>query len=95
MLEYHFHPEAAEEYADTYAWYAERSPRIAQEFEREIERCLRLISEKPESWPKYDEKHRRFLTRRFPFSIIYRLLHDQIMVIAHEKRRPKYWIDRR
>ena len=96
MPEFSFHPEAAKEYASAYSWYAERSERIAIEFEREIERGLRLITKYPDSWPKYDDDHRRFLIRRFPFSIIYRKIHDGLMVvaIAHGSRRPDYWRDR-
>ncbi|MFQ6114377.1 MAG: hypothetical protein ACE5NG_09875 [bacterium] len=36
MHEYFFHPEAAEDYVNAYAWYAKHSQKIAQEFEREI-----------------------------------------------------------
>ncbi len=52
MSDFVFHPKAAEEYADAYEFYAIRSPKIAQEFEREIERGLRLIAKQPETWPR-------------------------------------------
>ncbi|NIR47235.1 type II toxin-antitoxin system RelE/ParE family toxin [candidate division KSB1 bacterium] len=96
MSDYIFHPEAAEEYANAYEWYAKRSLRIADEFEREIERALRLITNTPETWPKYDDQHRYFLIRKFPFSIIYRIFNERIYVIAvaHGSRRPNYWKNR-
>jgi toxin ParE1/3/4 len=62
----------------------------------EMERALSFISEKPESWPAFEAGTRRFLLRRFPYSIVYRLCGEEIQVvaIAHTKRRPRYWRDR-
>lgn len=33
---------------------------------------------------------------RFPYSVVYRIEHDAILVfaVAHLRRRPGYWIDR-
>jgi len=39
---------------------------------------------------------RRFLVRRFPYSVFYRIEGDEIIVYAfsHHKRRPGYWLSR-
>jgi toxin ParE1/3/4 len=95
-IEVIFHPEASEEYVAAYAWYHERGPHLAEAFERETERAVLLIAESPQRWPVYRKKYRWFLLRRFPFSLIYKIQEDKIVVIAvgHTKRRPGYWKNR-
>ena len=88
-----FHPGASEDYEAAFAWYFAHGGSIARDFEREVERCLRLIAENPLRWPKFDEKHRRMLVRKFPYSIVYELINQEIAVvaIAHGRRKPYYW----
>ena len=91
-----FHPGASEDYDAAYAWYLSHGIGIANDFEREIERCLRLIEENPLRWPKYDAQRRRMVVRKFPYCIIYEIIDGQIIVIAvaHGRRRPYYWRER-
>jgi len=88
-----FHPGASEDYEAAYAWYRTHGVEIANDFEREIERCLRLIEEAPLRWPRYDAQRRRMIVRKFPYSIIYEIIDGQIAVlaVAHARRRPYYW----
>lgn len=88
-----FHPGASEDYDAAFAWYYSHGPSIASDFEREIERSLRLITQSPLRWPKYDEKRRRLVVRKFPYSIIYELIGEQIVIlaVAHGRRKPYYW----
>ena len=46
-----FHPGASEDYAAAFAWYYTRGTALASDFEREIERGIRLISQNPLRWP--------------------------------------------
>ena len=87
------HPDAMEEYIASYAWYHERGPHLAEAFEHEIERAIRLIVEAPERWPLYLGKHRRVLVRRFPYSLVYTIIKGDIFIlaVAHGHRRPGYW----
>jgi len=39
-----FHPGAADDYEEAFAWYFARGPALASGFEREVDRCLRLIA---------------------------------------------------
>lgn len=68
-----FHPGASEDYAAAYCWYYDRGPTLAVNFESEVERGVRLISQNPSRWPKFDNRRRRFIVRKFPYSIIYEL----------------------
>jgi plasmid stabilization system protein ParE len=91
-----FHPGASEDYAAAFAWYYSRGTALASDFEREIERGIRLISQNPLRWPRYDNERRRLIVRKFPYSIIYELHGEDVVVlaVAHGKRKPDYWRDR-
>ena len=84
---------AAAELRAAMCWYAEQRPTVAHSFAAEFERAIQMIAESPERWPPYLAGTRRFLLRRFPFSIVYcergTIVH--ILAVAHAKRRPGYW----
>ena len=84
---------AIEDYRAAHDWYLEKGQHVAQSFEAAIEDALERIRSAPERWAKQDARHRRFILRRFPFSIIYRVVQDTVFVIAvaHGRRRPGYW----
>jgi toxin ParE1/3/4 len=91
-----FHPEAIFEAAAAAGWYRERSTRAAEAFLSEIDNAVEKISNSPEAWPPYFYGTRRFLLKRFPFSLIYREVSNRIQVIAvaHGRRKPGYWKSR-
>ena len=74
-------------------WYAERSPSAAQRFSEELDAAEVAILEGPEAWPGCDHGTRRFLLRRFPFSVVYQVFEHQVLIVAvaHAHRRPLYW----
>ncbi len=88
-----FHSAAIEDAHQARLWYAGHNPELADEFVEEIERALSFIAEAPESWPSFEAGTRKFLLRRFPYSLVYRASGDEILVVAvaHAKRRPRYW----
>lgn len=90
------HPSALAEAQAAYRWYNERSETIAKTFLADLDSAVELISEDPMRWPAYLDRARRFLLRRFPFSIIYRQSEEivQILAVAHERRKPGYWESR-
>ena len=87
------HPEALEEAQAAYLWYSERSKDAGDSFIAELDRALDQVIERPQTWPSYLHSTQRYLLRRFPFSVIYRLKDQEVQVIAvvHAKRRPGYW----
>jgi plasmid stabilization system protein ParE len=91
-----FHPGASEDYAAAFAWYHVRGTALASNFESEVDRAIRLISQHPSRWPRFDDQRRRLIVRKFPYSIIYELHGDDVLVlaVAHGKRRPYYWRER-
>ena len=88
-----FHPGASDDYAAAYCWYYDRGPTLAANFESEVERGVRLISQNPSRWPRFDNRRRRFIVRKFPYSIIYEHHGEEVIIlaVAHGKRRPNYW----
>ena len=89
-------PFAADEVEAAERWYRERNETAATRFRRELDRAVGLIAERPEAAPPYIGNTRRFLLRRFPFFVVYRVFSQrvQIVAVAHARRRPQYWIQR-
>ena len=77
-------------------WYAQRSLSAAAGFADEIDAAVAAIDQSPEAWPPFAHGTRRYLLRRYPFSVIYRIERDRILIvaIAHGRRRPDYWASR-
>jgi plasmid stabilization system protein ParE len=88
--------EALEEAEAAARWYAERSPTAAAAFSEEIDEAESAIVRLPEAWPPFDHGTRRYLLRRFPFSVVYRVEPERIVIVAvaHGRRRPGYWKSR-
>jgi toxin ParE1/3/4 len=88
-----FHPEAKDDYANAYRWYAARSDSAASDFERAFEKALTEIVDAPSRWHPVGDRHRTHLLKRFPYQIVYRVSGDAVVIIAvaHARRRPQYW----
>ena len=78
------------------ARYDAESPGLGDELINEVDRCVDHISEFPESGSPHLAGTRRLLTRRFPYSIVYQQRGQQIFVVAvaHQRRRPDFWLHR-
>ena len=77
-------------------FYEGRLAGLGDEFLDEFERCAARIVSFPESGQHCYERFRRVLVARFPFSVIYEILPDGILIVAvaHQRRRPGYWRER-
>lgn len=84
------------DYTESLTWYTERNVDAARDFDAEFHRALAQIAGDPERFPLCDARHRYYLLRRFPFRIIYRMVHGDVVVsaVAHGSRSPDYWADR-
>ena len=91
-----FHPQAADEAEAAEKWYRERNETAAIRFRRELDRAVDLIADRPEVGPPYLGSTRRYLLRRLPFFLVYRVSnrHVQVVAVAHGRRRPRYWVGR-
>ncbi|MBM4133751.1 MAG: type II toxin-antitoxin system RelE/ParE family toxin [Nitrospira sp.] len=70
-----------------------QNPAAGEAFVAELDQAIALIGDHPNRWPSYDHHTRRYLLRRFPYSIIYRTEENRITVVAvaHGRRKPGYW----
>jgi plasmid stabilization system protein ParE len=91
-----FLPAADADYDTARTWYFKRSARAAARFEEAVDQAVAEIVVDPERWPMIDAKHRLHLLRHFPYSIVYRVENELVIVVAvaHARRRFRYWKDR-
>lgn len=91
-----FHPEALRELEEARAWYRERSSSAEEGFVEAFEHAVEQVTLAPLRWPRYKARARRFVFRRYPYSLVYRTYGEQvrILAVAHDKRRPGYWLAR-
>ncbi|WP_417735557.1 type II toxin-antitoxin system RelE/ParE family toxin [Rosistilla oblonga] len=91
-----FHPDARLEALEAYDWYAERSQRVAYTFHDELQGAGRAIEHNPERWESYLLGTHRYLMKRFPYVIVYRVATDrvEILAVAHGRRKPGFWKER-
>ena len=84
-----------EEARDYYLEHA--TSRIAAAFAGEYEQGVIRLLEFPLVGAPRSRQQRALPLRHFPYSIIYRIVADTIIVsaVAHRRRRPGYWSGRR
>lgn len=85
-----FQPEAIAELEDAHAWYEGRRPGLGFEFAGCVEAVIEAASRNPELYPFVHGDVRRGITRRFPYSVLYAVRDDVIVVVAvyHTSRDP-------
>ncbi|MBX3177105.1 MAG: type II toxin-antitoxin system RelE/ParE family toxin [Candidatus Hydrogenedentes bacterium] len=96
-MSYEFHTAAELEYLEAIAFYEFRRPGIGLAFLDEFEGAMEIVTRSPDLYPiEIEPDIRRVAMKRFPFSIIYRRTASrlQVLAVAHQSRRPSYWLDR-
>jgi toxin ParE1/3/4 len=88
------HPEAREDLREAANFYRENAGvALSQALLAEFERSVGLLLEHPGlgSWWRHGK--RRYVMTRFPYSVIYAVVDDQlrILAVAHQRRRPGFW----
>jgi plasmid stabilization system protein ParE len=85
-----------QEVDDVFVWFEKHAEAKGVDFLDELDRVVRLVNTYPYVSPQIELEIRRCLFARFPYSLVYGLDHDTIIVIpvAHTRRAPHYWVDR-
>ena len=88
---------AEQELFDAAYYYETQAPNLGQDFLDKVELAFHEISNNPERCPIISKDIRRRLIHRFPYSLLYRVDPDIVVVLAimHQKRRPEYWLSRK
>jgi plasmid stabilization system protein ParE len=84
---------AAADVEEAWLWYEAQREGLGDEFLQVVEEALESIAAFPGSAPLVQRDIRRHLLRRFPYGLFYRLIQDQVVVVAcfHAKRSPRAW----
>lgn len=96
MTSFRVLPEASEELEACVSYYNSQQPNLGTEFLAEFERAAERIFELPNAARTVGGDIRSRPIHRFPFYVLYRSLEDEItiIVVAHRRRRPRYWVGR-
>ena len=89
-----FHPAAVAELRAAVAYYEQQRLGLGNDLQREVERVIGCIQQHPQGFPRHNEAGlRKGIVRRFPYTIFYLELANQIWIaaVAHQRRRPGYW----
>jgi toxin ParE1/3/4 len=97
MVNVSFLPDADADYQAAVAWYRARNTQAAARFEAAVADGVQRIADRPELYALVDDRHRRCLLRRYPYSLIYRIQPTGVLVVAvaHSRRSASYWQGRR
>jgi plasmid stabilization system protein ParE len=92
-----FHPSAREELDASVDFYEARLGGLGERFLAAVEEAIGRIAGSPNAGSAVAGGSRKRLVPGFPFSVVYRVEHRRILIlaIAHQHRRPEYWRSRR
>lgn len=91
-----FHPLTADDFNEALAFYEQSQPGISKLYRADFSSTMDSIIENPLIFAEVNGI-RRTLFRRFPYSVLYRILDDgtvRILTIRHHKRHPDPGFDR-
>jgi plasmid stabilization system protein ParE len=91
-----FLPEASVELSEAAEYYESKQEGLGWKFRSEVLEICRLIVQHPLLWRELAGGYRRVNCPVFPYSIVYFIRGDLIVIaaVAHGHRRPEYWKDR-
>jgi toxin ParE1/3/4 len=81
-------------------WYDHAQTGLGSNFLHMVDRAIERIERTPQSGSPVpgikDAAIRRVSVRRFPYYVVYIVLPDrvQVLAVAHQRRRPQYWMER-
>lgn len=96
-----FESEASDELEHAALWYQRQRSGLGLAFLDAVDRAVAMIQRWPDAAPLATDLPKELIVRRapvetFPYRVVYLTTPDAIRVlaIAHESRRPNYWMDR-
>jgi plasmid stabilization system protein ParE len=92
-----FDAAAERELNEAVDFYDLESPGLGDVLLAEVEHALAQVEAFPEAAQPLRDGVRRHLLHTFPYALLYSLRTDEvrILAVAHQRRRPFYWEDRR
>jgi len=75
-------PEAERDLAEIFAWYENRRKGLGYDFLLQVEAGFNFIEKNPKIFPEIYRGARRYLIKRFPYKIYYRVDEDKVIILA-------------
>lgn len=87
---------AKQELDDAVRFYELEYSGLGKRFKKEVRSAAIRIAEYPEAWSVECGDVRKCLLHKFPYKLLYSIEQDHIFIIAiaHQHRKPDYWIGR-
>jgi plasmid stabilization system protein ParE len=87
---------AKQELDDATHYYEIELLGLGKRFRKEARKAAIRIAEYPEAWSVERGEVRKCLLHKFPYKLLYSIEKDHILIIAvaHQHRKPDYWIER-
>lgn len=95
-MKFRFLTPAETEMMEAAAFYEMQVEKLGMNFIDIIETTVAEVAENPEIWPEIEKGIQRRLVRRFPYSILYAVHENKVIIVAvmHHKQKPRYWMGR-
>ncbi len=87
---------AIQELEDAQQFYEMEFSGLGQRFRQEVKKAIDRIIAYPKAWSRERGDIRKCLLHTFPYKVLYSIEEDHIFIIAiaHQHRKPDYWVDR-
>jgi plasmid stabilization system protein ParE len=88
--------EAEEDFDNSYYYYAKESQKVADNFLKQVDSSFVQILKNPEGYVLAIVEIRKYVMKKYPFVIYYRVQEAiiQIVAIFHSSRNPEIWKER-
>ena len=96
MIGYRFLSAAEEEMSEAAVFYDAASIGLGSDFLDDVQQVVDRLRVHPKIGVPVNRDLRRMLLHRFPFSLIYSVEPDAVLIVsvAHHRQRPGYWKSR-
>jgi len=87
---------AKRELDDAIRYYEIELQGLGKRFREEVRMAAKRIAKYPEAWSVERGEIRKCLLHKFPYKLLYSVEQEHIFIIAvaHQHRKPDYWIER-
>lgn len=88
-----FHPGFGSDLIMAARWYEAHEPKLGHLFIDEVDQAIQIIAQHPLVWRAVKRDIRRYLLKRFPYGIHYRVIEDgqavRFLTLKHGARSPE------
>jgi len=91
-----FRPQVVPDLAEAADWYRNSRSGLETEFLRDFQETWSTVERNPLQYQIVEREMRRAMLRRFPYSVMYVLSDDALLIVGclHARRNPARWRER-